>query len=232
MALLAPVPLRGNHRVEADGRGRVSDPALTPRQRQVLGLLIRGLTNKEIGAALGIGPDAVKRVISRLLAKLDAPSRTALARQALETSAARRDRARGPNALSLLDAVPVPAFVTRGPEHHLEYANAAAHRVLPEISPGRRLAELLRPAPRRSVERSADETLATGEPRVARRVALHDFVSFGRTWRLVDVFTSPMYDGANKLAGLVVFFLDVSNDPAPAEGSAASSISHDRARPA
>ena len=52
--------------------------------------LIRGLSNKEIGAELGIGPDAVKRVVSRLLIKLDAPSRTALVQPALQTDAARR----------------------------------------------------------------------------------------------------------------------------------------------
>ena len=120
MTLLSRVPLRGNQRAETDGRGRTDDPRLTPRQRQVLDGLIRGLTNKEIAGELGIGPDAVKRIVSRLLIKLNAPSRTALVQPALQTDAARRRRARAPSALSLLDAVPIPALITRGAAHRVE----------------------------------------------------------------------------------------------------------------
>jgi DNA-binding CsgD family transcriptional regulator len=220
MALLTPLPLRGNRRADADGRGRTSDPTLTPRQREVLGGLIRGLTNKEIAAELGIGPDAVKRVISRVLIKLDAPSRTALVQQALQTSAARLSRSRGPNALSLLDAAPVPAIVTRGAVHLVEYANAAAQKVLTQATPGRRLADLLPPATRKTIERTADETYAAGAPRVARGLPVNDSARSDTTWCRADVFMSPMYDGAQNLAGLVVFLVDVS------------SPARDRARPA
>jgi DNA-binding CsgD family transcriptional regulator len=214
MSLLTRVPLRGNQRAETDARGRTSDPRLTPRQRQVLDGLIRGLSNKEIAAELGIGPDAVKRVVSRLLIKLDAPSRTALVQPALQTDAARR-RSRAPSALSLLDAVPVPAIVTRGGAHRVEYANAAAKSVLGDRGSGIELGQLLPPASSRAVVRVADESFARAVPRVARGVALHDVARLGTSWRRVDVFTNPIHDGAGKLAGLVVFLLDVSNDPLP-----------------
>lgn len=222
MTLLSQLPLRGNQRAETDGRGRTSDPRLTPRQRQVLDGLIRGLSNKEIAAELGIGPDAVKRVVSRLLIKLNAPSRTALVQPALQTDAARRRRAQHPNALSLLDAVPIPALVTRGPAHLVEYANPAAKQVLTDAAPGIRLADLLPPEPRRTVERIADGSLAGDAIRVAKGVALFDLVRVGTSWRRADVFTTPMHDGAGKLAGLVVFLVDVSNDPLPAQMSSAS----------
>jgi DNA-binding CsgD family transcriptional regulator len=212
MTLLTQVPLRGNQRAETDVRGRTSDPRLTPRQRQVLDRLIRGLSNKEIAAELGIGPDAVKRVVSRLLIKLDAPSRTALVQPALQTDAARR-RSRAPSALSLLDAVPVPAIVTRGAAHHVEYANAAAKSVLANAEPEHELADLLPPAPRRTIVRLADDSFARALPRVGRGVALHDVDRVGTSWRRVDVFMTPIHDGAGKLAGLVVFLVDVSNDP-------------------
>jgi DNA-binding CsgD family transcriptional regulator len=212
MALLSRVPLRGNQRAETPGRDRTDDPRLTPRQRQVLHGLIRGLTNKEIGGELGIGPDAVKRVISRLLIKLNAPSRTALVQPALQTDAARRRRSRGPSALSLLDAVPVPALITRGADHRVEYANPAAKAILADAGSGIELARLFRPEPRRTIARIADESFAAAAPRVARRVSMQDFAQPGTGWCHVDVFTTPMHDGAGKLAGLVVFLVDVSSD--------------------
>jgi len=212
MALLSRVPLRGNQRAETDDRARTDDPRLTPRQRQVLDGLIRGLTNKEIAGELGIGPDAVKRVISRLLIKLDAPSRTALVQPALQTDAARRRRSRGPSALSLLDAVPVPALITRGADHRVEYVNPAAKTVLADAESGSELAQLFRPEPRRTIARVADESFAMAAARIARSVVLGDFARPDTRWRRVDVFTTPMHDGAGKLAGLVLFLVDVTSD--------------------
>jgi DNA-binding CsgD family transcriptional regulator len=209
MTLLTRVPLRGEARAATDARARGTDPRLTPRQRQVLEGLIRGLANKEIAAELGIGPDAVKRVISRLLIKLDASSRTALVKPALQTDAARRRHSRAPSALSLLDVVPVPA------------------------EPGAELRGLLPPAPRGAIVRIADESFAADAPRIARGVAFHDVPRVGTNWRRADVFASPIHDGAGKLAGLVIFFVDVSNDPMPTRSATTSELpARDRERPA
>lgn len=43
---------------------------LTGREREVLGLIARGRTNREIGAELGIGDESVKTYIERLYTKL------------------------------------------------------------------------------------------------------------------------------------------------------------------
>jgi DNA-binding CsgD family transcriptional regulator len=232
MTLLTRVPLRGEARA-SDERARSGDPRLTPRQRQVLDGLVRGLANKEIAAELGIGPDAVKRVISRLLIKLDASSRTALVKPALQTDSARRRRSRAPSALSLLDVVPLPAIVTRGATHRVEYANAFAKDVLADADPGMALLDLLPPAPRRAIGRIADESFATASPRIGRGVALHDFSRLGTSWRRVDVFANPIHDGVGKLAGLVIFFVDVTHDPAPTRSATTSELpAKDRERPA
>jgi DNA-binding CsgD family transcriptional regulator len=232
MTLLTRVPLRGEVRAES-GPARVGDPRLTPRQRQVLDGLIRGLANKEIAAELGIGPDAVKRVVSRLLIKLDASSRTALVKPALQTDAARRRRSRAPSALSLLDAVPIPAVVTRGSAHRVEYANPAWKTVLADSGSGVELRDVLPPAPRRAITLVADQSFAAAAPRTARGVALHDFARLGMSWRRVDVFTNPIHDGAGKLAGLVIFLVDVSNDPVPNRTSTSSERgASERERPA
>ena len=53
-----------------------SPEKLTPRETEVLRLLARGLSNKEIGTALVIGEKTVKTHVSSILSKLDLPSRT------------------------------------------------------------------------------------------------------------------------------------------------------------
>jgi DNA-binding CsgD family transcriptional regulator len=208
MLLLAPLPVR---RAEAvvDDSARTDDPVLTPRQRQVVDGLIRGLTNKEIAAELGVGPDAVKRTISRLLVKLDAPSRTALVQIALRTSAARLGRSGATNALSLLDAAPIPAVVTRGEQHLVEYANPVARTVLRLVDVGARLTDLLPRESAAAVGAVADATFRGNDARVARAVQLHHADAHS-AWQRADVFARPVRDGAERLAGLIVFLVDVS----------------------
>lgn len=50
---------------------------LTPRERQVLELVSRGLSNRAIAQELGVGVDTVKTHVSHVLRKLGAPSRSA-----------------------------------------------------------------------------------------------------------------------------------------------------------
>ena len=50
--------------------------ALTAREREVVGLLAEGLSNKEIASRLGIAPDTAKFHVASLCGKLAASSRT------------------------------------------------------------------------------------------------------------------------------------------------------------
>jgi len=52
---------------------------LTPRERDVLALVARGLTNKAIAEALFVSPNTVKTHVGALLRKLDVESRVQLA---------------------------------------------------------------------------------------------------------------------------------------------------------
>jgi DNA-binding CsgD family transcriptional regulator len=54
-------------------------PRLTPREQEIAALVVKGLTNAEIAAVLGIGIDRVKQALKRMFIKLDVASRTELA---------------------------------------------------------------------------------------------------------------------------------------------------------
>ncbi len=56
--------------------GYFPDVALTPREVEVLGLIARGLGNKEVGDILGTAPGTVKAHVQNILSKLGAKDRT------------------------------------------------------------------------------------------------------------------------------------------------------------
>jgi DNA-binding NarL/FixJ family response regulator len=49
---------------------------LTPREREVLGLVAQGMTNAEIATALVVGVETVRTHVASVLAKLQARDRT------------------------------------------------------------------------------------------------------------------------------------------------------------
>jgi DNA-binding NarL/FixJ family response regulator len=64
--------------------GRMGGSDLTGRELEVLELIVRGLSNKEIGAALGISEATVKSHINSILGKLGVTDRTQAATTALQ----------------------------------------------------------------------------------------------------------------------------------------------------
>jgi DNA-binding NarL/FixJ family response regulator len=61
---------------EGDLKRPAPGASLTPRERQVLELLVEGLGNKQIAGRLRISQHGVKRLVSNVLAKLNCPNRT------------------------------------------------------------------------------------------------------------------------------------------------------------
>lgn len=70
--LLSPAAVRG---LMTGGTGGAR-PSLTPREHQVLGLIARGQTNRQISRALGVSEKTVKTHVTNLLRRIDAADRT------------------------------------------------------------------------------------------------------------------------------------------------------------
>jgi two-component system nitrate/nitrite response regulator NarL len=75
-AVVAGLVVRTNTATEARGFAPADDmPLLTPREREILGLIGEGLSNKAMARRLGISIHTVKFHLEALFAKLDATSR-------------------------------------------------------------------------------------------------------------------------------------------------------------
>ena len=69
--------------VGAAKREPSSASSVTPREREVLGLLAEGLTNRQIAERLVVSEHTVHRHVTNILRKLETPSRTAAAAHAV-----------------------------------------------------------------------------------------------------------------------------------------------------
>jgi DNA-binding NarL/FixJ family response regulator len=67
---------------QPDDRGALPEP-LTPREIEVLGQLVEGLSNKTIAARLGISDQTVKFHVASICGKLGAANRTDAVRRAI-----------------------------------------------------------------------------------------------------------------------------------------------------
>jgi DNA-binding NarL/FixJ family response regulator len=74
--------LDGSRPASGDGAGQAAGPtpaqlvaALSEQERQVLSMLGQGMPNLELSLRLGLGPDAVKTLVSEVLAKTGTESR-------------------------------------------------------------------------------------------------------------------------------------------------------------
>jgi DNA-binding CsgD family transcriptional regulator len=115
---------------------------ITARQREVLGLIALGLTNKEMAHSLGISERGAAAHVSRLLARFRVPNRAGLIARTLSDAVATRagDPAAERTATSVLPASiareleayrksPFLIGLTVGPDNVLVYVNEAGKKM-------------------------------------------------------------------------------------------------------
>ena len=73
--------VKSRERNQADRQARERHAQLSGREREVLGMIVAGLTNKEIGRALDLSPRTVETHRANLFAKLQAESLAQIIRQ-------------------------------------------------------------------------------------------------------------------------------------------------------
>jgi DNA-binding CsgD family transcriptional regulator len=190
---------------------------LTPRQREVLGGVRRGLANKEIAYELGVGTDDVKRIVSRLLAVFDAPNRTALAQAALPGS---------PDScgfdldfLNLFDDAPLAILATLGPDHVPCFANRAALATIPARPElplvGTSLRSALSGIECQEFLELVEESFRTGDVCVAKRVRLSHWRGDLAQVIYVDVRVEPVREREADVCGLLVFAKNAGETQVP-----------------
>jgi DNA-binding CsgD family transcriptional regulator len=149
---------QGEHFVATRSRSHALRAAreITARQREVLGLIALGLTNKEMAHSLGISERGAAAHVSRLLAHFSVPNRAGLIARTFSNAVASRTS----GAVSdKSDTVPLPPEIvleleayrrstfqiglTVGPENVLVYVNEAGKKLFgidPETASGARYA--------------------------------------------------------------------------------------------
>lgn len=112
-----------------NGKGTAREPRpLTPRQRQVLDLVVMGRGNKAIASELGIGEQAAKEHVSTLLRRFGVSSRAALAEIGTQLQILGTTDVDVSWLPYLFAGAPIGIQVLRGPDHTVVAVNAMNRR--------------------------------------------------------------------------------------------------------
>jgi DNA-binding CsgD family transcriptional regulator len=184
---------------------------LTPREMQVLTLVLGGLGNKQIAAELGVTEQAIKEHVSGLLAKFDVPNRAALAEAGARlelTGELGFDRAW---VRELFREAQPQICVLRGPDLRYEAVNDAfvtATGNRPAI--GRTMRETFPELEGQGVFERVERVYATGEALIEHEVVRSWDRGEGIERRLVDLVLQPLHGEDGGVNGVVSFAVDVT----------------------
>jgi len=178
-------------------------PAVTPRQGQVIELVRRGLTTKEIAAELGVTQRAVGAQLTRLMEKFGVPNRAGLIAAVMSRLAIGMPSA---DLARVYEHAPFMVAVTLGPDHVFSFAN----RISAEVS-GRSAASLVGkgvteayPELDPSFKAALDETYRTGMPWSAERAdVVWTHPDGTRRQGKLNLMFHPLRDAAGRIIGLL-----------------------------
>jgi DNA-binding CsgD family transcriptional regulator len=186
-------------------------PHITPRELQVLALVLRGESNKAIGNTLGVSEQAIKEHVSRLMHKLDVPNRAALA-----VAGSRMELTGGAGVarewiVELFRHAQPQICIARGPDLRYEAVNVAfAHAVGNRPAIGRTMRETFPELEGQGVFERVERVYATGEPLIEHEVERRWDRGNGVEARVVDLVIQPLHDEGGAVNGIVSFALDVT----------------------
>jgi PAS domain S-box-containing protein len=179
-------------------------PHLTPRQVEVMRLLSRGHTNRQIADALGVSERAVKAHVSLLLEKFGVPNRAGLIARVLSA----HNGGTGP--AEQYDRYADASFmvqVLHGPEHRFAYLNRKFEEVTGLSSAkimGRSLREVF-PQLRTDFLESLDRAYRTAQPSHDENVPGKWRADDGsERQRVFDLIYHPLRDATGSVIGLLL----------------------------
>src|SRR6266850_987776 len=184
---------------------------ITPRELEVLALVLQGEANKQIAAALGISEQGVKDHVSTLLAKFKVPNRAALAEAGMRLEFSGEPGVDRSWMRELFLRAEPQIFIARGPEIRFEavneaFAEAAGHR--PII--GRTMREAFPEFAGQGLCDKLERVYATGQPLVEHEVERQWDRGNGVETRRVDVIVQPLHDADGAVNGIVSSTVDVT----------------------
>jgi DNA-binding CsgD family transcriptional regulator len=189
---------------------RLDRRPLTPRQRQVLDLVVRGLGNKAIATELGIGEQAAKEHVSTLLRRFGATGRAALAEIGTQLQILGSTEVDVSWLRYLFVAAPIGIQVLHGPEHRVVAVNATNRRALDREVVGLPFGQAFPRAASRLLP-LLDRVYTTGEP--------HREFEFESEWlrdgvdqtSYGDFVLQPIREADGSVTGVMIFGSDVSD---------------------
>ncbi len=196
-----------------DSESRVELNRLTPRESEVLALLLRGYENKRIAAELGIVEQSVKQHVSAILARFAVPNRAALAIEVgsvLElTGTLGIDRSW---IQQMFRQAEPQICILRGPEMRYEAANEAFRRAIGDRPLlGRTMREVFPELEGQGIFERVERVYATGEPDIQHERTSSWDRGHGIERRSVDLIMQPLRAEDGTVNGVISFAVDVTD---------------------
>jgi PAS domain S-box-containing protein len=185
---------------------------LTPRETEVLALLLRGFENKRIAAELGIVEQSVKQYVSAILATFAVPNRATLAIEigsVLELTGTLGIDRRWIQQLFRESALLI--CVLRGPDLRYEAVNEAFRKAIGDRAIlGRTMREAFPELEGQGIFERVERVYTTGEPHVQHERTSSWDRGQGVERRWVDMVLQPLRGEDGTVNGVVSFAVDVT----------------------
>lgn len=190
---------------------RVGGLHLTPREREVLKLVLEGAPNKEIGVTLGIAEQSVKEHVSGLLRKFGVRNRAALA-----DAGARLEMIGDEGPIlerswirQLFRSADLMIAVCTGPEHRYVVVNDAFIRSVGRNVIGKTMREAFPETEAANFE-FADRVYETGEAFIGHEMPGTSDRGSGPQMTYTDAVVQPLRGDDGEREGIIFFGIEVT----------------------